>query len=447
MHMIKKYIGSLYLTAKFYLAGCLFIILFIVSFFFPLLYQFVVLLLLLFLALVIIEYFFLFITGKAPTAKRITADRLSNGDENLVELQVKNNMRFKVELEIIDELPVQFQKRDWLLCHRFHAGEQKKIIYKLRPVERGEYHFGRIILYVKSLLGFLKRRHNIEAEETVPVYPSFLQMRKYQLLSQTTIQTENGSKRMRKIGHSMEFEQVKEYVRGDDIRSVNWKATARKGSLMVNNYTDEKSQQVYCVIDKGRLMKMPFGELTLLDYAINSTLVLANVCLQKQDRVGLITFANKMGSLLAADRKPIQRENILQLLYNQETAFLESDFEMLYLQIRNRIKHRSLIVLYTNFESLSGLNRQLNYLRSIASHHLLMVVFFENTELHTLSQLDAQNIDEVYIKTIAEKFEFEKRLIVKELKKHGILSILTPPGKLTINAVNKYLELKARQAI
>jgi uncharacterized protein (DUF58 family) len=163
--------------------------------------------------------------------------------------------------------------------------------------------------------------------------------------------------------------------------------------------------------------------------------------------VGVLTFANKMGSLIAADRKPIQRENILQLLYNQETAFLESDYEMLYMQIRNRIKHRSLLVLYTNFESIGGLKRQLNYLRSIAKHHLLMVVFFENTELLKLSKLNAADIEEVYIKTVAEKFEFEKRLIVKELQKHGILAVLTTPENLTVNAVNKYLELKARQAI
>ncbi len=442
-----KYIGALYLTARFYLAAGIIIVLFIASFFVPELFSFIKILFFIFIALIITDYIFLFLSSKPPTARRVTADRFSNGDDNKVELQVKNNMRFKVEMEIIDELPVQFQERNWHLNNRFNATELKYIFYKLRPVIRGEYHFGRIILYVSSMLGLLKRRHNIDAAETISVYPSYLQMRKYELLSQTTIQAEHGNKRMRKIGHSMEFEQIKEYVRGDDIRSVNWKATARKGSLMTNNYTDERSQQVYCIIDKGRLMKMPFGGLTLLDYAINSTLVLANVCLQKQDKVGLMTFANKMGSLLAADRKPIQRENILQLLYNQETAFLESDFEMLYMQIRNRIKHRSLIVLYTNFESLSGLNRQLNYLRSIAKHHLLMVVFFENTELNKLSHLDARNLDEVYIKTIAEKFEFEKRLIVKELKKHGILSILTPPEKLTINAVNKYLELKARQAI
>jgi len=447
MYLIKKYIGSLYLSSRFYLVTGLCIILFITAFFYPGFFLFPKILLLVFIALVVIEYLFLFALSKVPAAKRLTADRFSNGDDNKVEMQVKNNMLFTVDMEIIDELPVQFQKRDWKLAYRFNAGEQKNIVYNLRPVERGEYHFGRIILYVSSLLGLIKRRHNIAAEQMIPVYPSFLQMRKYELLSQTSIQTEHGNKRMRKIGHSMEFEQIKEYVRGDDIRGVNWKATARKGSLMVNSYTDERSQQVYCIIDKGRLMKMPFAGLTLLDYAVNSTLVLANVCLQKQDRVGVMTFANKMGSLLAADRKPIQRENVLQLLYNQETAFLESDYEMLYMQIRNRIKHRSLIVLYTNFESMSGLNRQLNYLRSIAKHHLLMVVFFENTELHQLSHLDAANIEDIYIKTIAEKFEFEKRLIVKELKKHGILSVLTAPEQLTINAVNKYLELKARQAI
>ena len=423
------------------------ILLYIVSFFYEPLLPVPKIMLWVSVLLSVIDYFFLFVTGKIPTAKRITADRLSNGDENKIELQVRNRMAFSVVMEIIDELPVQLQKRDWMLVHRFKAGEQKHIIYSIRPVERGEYEFGRIILYVKSLLGLLKRRYNTEAAMTVPVFPSFMQMRKYELLSQTTIQTEHGSKRMRKIGHSMEFEQIKEYVRGDDIRTINWKATARRASLMVNNYTDEKSQQVYCIIDKGRLMKMPFNGLTLLDYAINSSLVLTGVCLHKQDRVGMMTFSNKMGTLLAADRKPVQRENVLQLLYNQQTAFLESDYEMLYMQIRNRIKHRSLLVLFTNFESLSGLHRQLNYLRSIAKHHLLMVVFFENTELHQLSHLDARNIEEVYIKTIAEKFEFEKRLIVKELKKHGILAILTPPEQLTINTINKYLELKARQAI
>lgn len=447
MTLFKKYIGNLYLTNRFYLVvGCC-IVLFIISFFYPPIFVLPVICWYIFLILLVADYVFLFLVSKEPEAKRIMAERFSNGDDNKVMLQVTNTMPFKVNMEIIDELPEQFQKRDWVMYEQFNRGQQKNIQYILRPTERGEYHFGKIILYIRTALGLLLRRHDVIAEDMVPVYPSFMQLRKYELQSQTTIQTESGSKRMRKIGHSMEFEQIKEYVRGDDIRTINWKATARKSSLMVNNYTDEKSQQVYCIIDKGRLMKMPFGNLSLLDYAINSALVLSNICLQKQDRVGLITFDNKMGTLLAADRRPVQRANILQLLYNQETSFLESDFEMLYMQLRSKVKHRSLLILFTNFESLSGLKRQLNYLRSIARHHLLLVVFFENTELLELSTKDAANLEQVYIKTIAEKFAYEKRLIVKELMKHGILSILTTPEKLSVNTINKYLELKSRQAI
>jgi uncharacterized protein (DUF58 family) len=194
-------------------------------------------------------------------------------------------------------------------------------------------------------------------------------------------------------------------------------------------------------------MKMPFNGLSLLDYAINAALALTNVCLQKQDKIGLITFSNKLDTLIPAERKAMQRENILQALYKEQTAFLESDYEMLYMQIRNKIKQRSLLVLYSNFESVSGLRRQLPYLRSIARHHLLLVVFFENTELNSLSQEEAISVEDVYVKTVAEKFIFEKKLLVKELQKYGISSILTAPELLTINSINKYLELKARQAL
>ena len=447
MKIIKRYIGDLFLTTRFYVVMVGSVCFFVTSFFLPGLFTLSKLTLQVFIALVFIDYIFLFITGKKVSARRVLPERLSNGDENTIGIIVKNELSFRVNIEVIDELPEQFQVRDWKRKAVFKSGQSIKFIYPLKPLQRGEYDFGNIILFISSLLGLLARRYTIQASQVVAVYPSFMQLRKYELLSGATIQSETGSKRLRKIGHSMEFEQIKEYVHGDDIRTLNWKATARKGGLMVNTFTDERSQQVYCIIDKGRLMKMPFNGLTLLDYAINSCLVLSNVCLKKQDRVGVITFSNKVGSVLAADRKPVQKENILELLYNQKTSFSESDFEMLYMQVRNKIKHRSLIVLFTNFESLSGLRRQIDYLRSIASHHLLLVVFFENTELQQLTVTNARTIEQLYIKTIAEKFAFEKRLIVKELMKYGIMSILTPPQHLTISVINKYLELKARQAI
>jgi uncharacterized protein (DUF58 family) len=447
MDFIKKYFGDLFVTTRFYgsLVAC--ICLFVVAFYIPGLRALAPIAFFVFVIFCIADYIFLFFTKKFPFAKRITAERLSNGDENKIELIIKNEFSFPVNADVIDELPQQFQERNWKKHLTLKAKQQRKIQYHLRPLQRGEYYFGNIHLFIASPLGLVCRRFTTAAVETIHIYPAFMQLHKYELLSNATIQHENGSSRLRKIGQSMEFEQIKEYVSGDDIRTLNWKASARKGTLMVNNFMDERSQQVYCIIDKGRLMKMAFAGLTLLDHAINSCLVLSNVCLKKQDRVGVITFSNTLGSVLAADRKPVQKENILQLLYNQTTGFLESDFEMLYTQIRNRIKHRSLLILFTNFESLSGLHRQIDYLRSIASHHLLLVVFFENTELDKLINSHAANIEQVYIKTIAEKFAFEKRLIAKELLKYGILSVITSPQKLTVNIINKYLELKTRQAI
>ena len=390
---------------------------------------------------------FLFLLNRSPLLERKVPERFSNGDENKVTLTIQNNYSFTVKAEIIDELPVQFQNRNFSIKQLLKAGQENELTYSLRPVERGAYYFGKLHVYIQSLLGLVEKRFTADVDTMVPVYPSFLQMRKFQLVAEAAQTAQSGNKRMRKIGHSMEFEQIKEYVQGDDIRTLNWKATARKGALMVNSYTDEKSQQVYCLIDKGRLMKMPFNGLTLLDYAINASLVLCNVSLHRQDKFGLISFDNKAGSSLAADKKPIQLEKVLQLLYNQQASFLESDFELLYIKTRSLIKQRSLLILFTNFESLSGLHRQMPYLKRLAKYHLLLVVFFENTELTAKAADDVDDLEDLYIKTIAGKYVHEKQLIVRELNNAGILSILSPPEKVTVNAINKYIEIKTRQAI
>lgn len=447
MNFLKRYIGDLFIRSRFFTGLAVLAVLFFVSLYIPFLSFICILLFLAFVLFCLTEYAVLFFTKKKVTARRHTGHRFSNGDQNLVTTTVRNEFSFPVQVELIDELPVILQIRSWKKVFHLKPRGQHTVRWHIRPVLRGEYYFGNIHLFVSTPLRLLSRRFTVAAAETIPVYPSFLQLRHYSLLSDTSLSYGSGAAQLRKIGQSMEFEQVKEYVTGDDIRILNWKATARKGTLMVNAYREERSQQVFCILDKGRLMKMPFNGMTLLDYAINSTLLLSNVCLKKQDKVGLITFSNVPGTLLAADSRPSQMEHIMQVLYKQSTDFLESDFEMLYLQVKSKIKHRSLLILFTNFESLSGLNRQIEYLRLLAKSHLLLVVFFENSELDRLIDAPADTIEKVYIKTTAEKFAFEKKVIARELARYGILSILSSPKDLTVSTVNKYLELKARQAI
>lgn len=272
-------------------------------------------------------------------------------------------------------------------------------------------------------------------------------MRKYELLAISNRLTETGIKKIRRIGQNMEFELIKEYVSGDDFRTINWRATARKTHLMVNHYQDERSQQVYSVIDKGRVMQMPFNGMSLLDYAINASLVISNIAIKKSDKAGLLTFQDKIGTLLPASRQNSQMANIMEVLYNQKTAYRESDFSVLYSHVKRKITQRSLLLLYTNFESIHSLHRQLPFFRSLAHQHLLVVIFFDNTEVKSLLHQPAENLKEIYHKAIAEKYVYDKKLIVKELAKNGIQALLTDPQHLTVNTINKYLELKSRGMI
>lgn len=430
----------------YYIAGAAAVI-FVLSYFFPDLYSIAGLLLLLLGIAVVTDSLLVYSKRKGMTAARITTERFSIGDDNKVVLRLGNHYSFPVHISVIDELPEQFQERNWLRKAKIESGQYCELEYVLHPVTRGEYIFEDINVFAHGPLRLVRRRYVFPARKTIKVYPSYIQMRRYQLLAVSNRLQEVGVKRIRKLGHSIEFEQIKEYVRGDDYRTINWKATARKDGLMVNNYTDERSQQIYCIINKGRVMKMPFGGMTLMDYAINASLVLSNVALVKQDKAGLITFAENLDAFIPADKKTTQINLLLETLYKQQTRFLESDFEKLFSVIRNRVTNRSLLILFTNFESLESLQREMTALKKMARYHLLLVVFFENTELKSLIESKANRIEDIYIKTIAEKFAFEKRLMVKELHKNGIQSILTTPENLTVNTVNKYLELKMRMSI
>ncbi len=374
-------------------------------------------------------------------------ERLSNGDVNEIKVSLKNNYAFAVNLSIIDEIPHQFQIRDFEVKRSLKANSEHTFIYTLRPVERGEYHFGNMNVYVSTKINFIQRRFIYYNENPVPVFPSFIQMRKYELMAISDRLTEAGIKKIRKISNNKEFDHIRQYVIGDDYRTINWKATARKSNLMVNQYQDEKSQRVYSIIDMGRTMRMPFEELSLLDYAVNASLVISNIAMIKHDKAGLITYCKKVESIVPADRKKMQMHSIMNVLYKQETDFSESNLEVLYAAVKQKITHRSLLLIYTNFEGLSSMQRQLKYFKLLAKSHLVVVVFFENTELKQLTDKRPNSTEEIYIKTIAEKLRYEKKQIVRELKQHGIYSILTEPEHLTVNTINKYLEMKAKGLI
>jgi uncharacterized protein (DUF58 family) len=439
------YAMSFYFSRVFYIIGSIIVGIFILSFFEPVLMQVALLACGCVAVITLVDAGFVFSRKHPIQAERICTDRFSNGDENTVTLRIINRLSYRVTLIIIDEIPKQFGDKKAEM--KIVVGEHETVIlpYQLRPVERGEYLFDRINVLLHTPLNMVTRQLKIGDEKKVSVYPSYVQMRRFHLKAVAGQLRETGERALRKIGSSLEFEQIKDYVTGDDSRTINWKATARRNSIMVNSFMDERSQQVICLVDKGRTMKMPFKGMTLLDHAINATLVLSNIVLLKQDKAGMISFGKKVDQFVTPDKKSTQLSFLMEALYRQKTDFLDSDFGALYASVRYRVKQRSLLILFTNFESMYGMERQLPFLKKLATHHAVLVIFFENTELTDLQHMAADSVEKVYLKAIANKFALEKRLIVKELQKNGIMAMLTSPEKLSANTINRYLDIKARQ--
>lgn len=442
-----RFFQQLYISNRFYALLGAIIISFVISFFIPPLFYITQIILAVSIAFLLVDIFVLFNKKNPFIANRKISAQISVGDNNKVSLRIRNNSPVNLHIEVIDETPYQLQLRDLKFNAFIQSGKTTLIEYTILPTERGIYEYNNLVIYSTSIIGLAKRKYEIDLAQTIKAYPSIIQMKKHELnvFSKTAIAS--GVKKIRKIGNTNEFEQIKDYIQGDNIRHINWRATSRKSALMVNQYEDEKSQQVYCIVDKSRSMKMPFNGLTLLDHAINSSLVISNISIKKGDRAGLITFSDKIGDQLPSSRKSTQLKKILDILYRQKTEFLEPNYNLLYHSVKNTIKGRSLVFLYTNFETIFALKRALPILRRLNKSYLLIVVFFENSEIAQMENMEVKTIKDMYLKTFAGNLSHEKHLYVEELKKYGIQSILSKPESLTINSINKYLELKAKRMI
>lgn len=436
----------MFIKKRFYLAILLIIICFIAGYASVLLFTLAQLLFYIMIFLVIYEIFILFIQKKESVSGwRECPERFSNGDKNEVKLHISNYFPFHIFIEVIDELPPQLQIRDLSFSFKINKKENKVLTYYIRPTQRGIYNFGITNIFVSTQIGFISRRFKVGQPSQVKSYPSFIYLKEYETIAASSKLTQAGAKKIRKIGQQLEPDQIKDYIKGDDYRFINWKATARRGKLMTNVFQDEKAQNIYCLIDKGRTMQSAFEKMTLLDYSINASLGLSYASLLKGDKSGLITFERKIDSIVKASKNPIQMQTIQETLYHQQTAFFESDFQALYHAVSENIKTRSLLIIYTNFDSVTAMERQLKYLSMMAKRHTVLTVFFENSDLEEIISRQAKDKTEIYETVVAEKLKYEKTLIIHKLRQYNILSLLTDPKNLTVNVINKYLDIKTRE--
>ncbi len=438
---------SIYLTQFFFLLMGIVVILFATSFAVPVLFFWGKVGLLAVVGITILDGLIVFMNKKPIHFQRKIEERLNLGDSNEVELLVENLLSQPISFRLIEGYPVELQERSKEYSALLSGNSSKKFSYHFTPTRRGEYEFQDVFFIISSVFRLVSRRIDISAKQTIRVYPSVKQMKKYELMVFQQQKTSSGIKKIRRLGNNSEFEQIRNYIQGDELKTVNWKATSRGRDLMVNQYQEEKSQHIYCIIDKSRTMQVEFDNLSMLDYSINSALVFSNITLKKGDKTGVITFSDKIGSQLAAEKVNGQLRRIMELLYNQKTHYREANFELLFESIRKTIKTRSMLILYTNFETEFAMRRALPILRKINQKHVLVVVFFKNNELEEMAYQPVKTTRDIYKTVVSEKMVSVKSRIAQELSQNGIHTILTRPEELSINSINKYLELKAKGAI
>ncbi len=444
---MTQLIRHLFLSKRFFWIGGLILGMFALSFMVSILLPVAQAMLGVMLLSTIGDGVFLFNRNPKVSCSRELPALLSLRWPNTIQLRIRNETNVPLTITIIDELPTPLQIRDFQMNKKLDANQTQEFHYDITPVTRGDYPFGSTNVFTQSPLGLVERKIVFDHAENRKVYPSVKEMKEFEIKAISSIARFHGVKQLRRIGHHYEFEQIKPYVPGDDYRSINWKATGRKHELMVNQYQDERSQQIYSVLDCSRNMKMPFGGMTLLDYAINSTLAFANIAITRYDKAGMVSFADRPLKFVKAENKQAHLQSLLDGLYHLAVTDKEAYFENLYQFLRKRVKGRSMVLLFTNFESRHTLERVMPVLRKINQAHLLIPVIFKNEEIGAYANGNASDIEEIYTRTIAATVVNEKKEMVHELSKRGIQAIYTAPEDLTLNTINKYLELKARGLI
>jgi uncharacterized protein (DUF58 family) len=312
------------------------------------------------------------------------------------------------------------------------------------PVTRGAAELGTLYVWYENALGLIRRRLRVAASEAIRVFPDLAAVERYGKLHLRNRTIEAGLRRMKLRGAGTEFESLRDWSDGDAFRTVDWKATARRGKLMVAQHEVERSQNVLLLLDCGRLMTPRIDTRRKLDYAVTAALSLATIAGLASDRVGLVAFAR---DILAASAPRSARSSIAGLserLYALEPRFEESNYTRAFAYLRHHLHKRSLIVFLTDVIDPLAQAALLAELGSLAKRHLLVCCFMNDAAVSAALAQKPESVRDAYRADVARGLLTERRLAATLLERAGAVVIDVPAQKLTTALIDEYLRVKRR---
>lgn len=393
-------------------------------------------------ALLIIDY----VTSNGEN--RIEVERL--GDENLsiyekesISFSVYNKNDYEVYIELKDEIPdFHFEASEKVMRGRVKPHEKKIFSYIVEPKKRGAFMFPNVYLRLQGKLKLCMKMFKISIPRDYKVYPNVKNLRKYRLTLTNNRHLREGQRNLKMLGRGTSFESLREYVAGDEYRRINWKATSRRESPIVNQYEPEKNQHIHIFIDSGRPMSYSVRGNKKLDLAINTALVLSDVINQNGDKSGLLIFNTDVNNMIMPGKGAGHRNDILEALYHIESTNLTSNYDEAFYHFKKNERHRSIVFLFTDFETVEEAEDMLKVLPVISKNNLVVIILIRNESIEKIAESDIKNTEELFNKGVALELLDERKRIISLLNERGVFCIECEAEKLEYTAVNKYIQVK-----
>lgn len=346
--------------------------------------------------------------------------------------------------QVADHAPDGLHATPASLSGVFDEAGTLSVSYRVEPRHRGAYQFGAIDLRLWRPGGFLMRRYRIPAAQPAAVYPNVLAVRQYDLTLRRGMRMQTGLRRFRPPGAATAFAGLRDYLPGDDVRRISWKASARRDGPVTMEVEAERAQQAVIALDCGRLMTAPAGPLSKLDHAVNAALLLAFVAHRMGDRVGLLTFSDRVRGFLPPEAGPAQIGRLNEMLYAVQAEYAEPDFQDAFSHLVRRVSRRSLIVVLTDVLDPQASLDLVQHAVRMSARHLVLVVAMADPELLAARRAPVERVSRAYEWAAAEELLAARRESFESLRRGGVLGLDVPADRLSASLVERFLEVKER---
>lgn len=377
--------------------------------------------------------------------KRMMDQKLSLSVWNAIGLIIENPVQYSIRAQIRDGIPDSFVTKNEVIRFEVAGREPKIVTYSVKPIKRGEYRFHDLHLRVTGVLGLCVRSKTLPVSDTIKVFPNLKDMRNHHLLMVQKRRLLTGFQKIRQLGVGTEFESIREYSDGDDYRHINWTVTAREGQLYVNRYEPERNQYVYILMDTSRVMHEEIQGITRLDYAVNAAFIVAETAMNHGDNIGMLAFDSDIRRMVKPAKGTVHFQRLAESLYNIEISETSADYEKAFSTLQKVQNRRSLILLFTDPYNFEHAREITSSWRNYAPRHKVVVLSIKNPVLVSEAEKRVKQNEDVFSKSAALKLLDDRKRTFSILEMSGVPAMESNPEEFTLDAVNRYISLKASQ--